>query len=118
MQVLVAKAVLRRPWIKASHLAGTPRALKIAPMQDPEIALACAAIGLLERRGKEDEELCAFLQQKDTGNMTQHSSISEDTSPPSHKQTYEQYNRFSVQQPSHTDKMQAHSHNQTAEQGL
>ena len=67
MQVLVAKAVLRRPWIKASHLAGTLRALKIAPMQDPEIALACAAIGLLERRGKEDEELCAFLQQKDTG---------------------------------------------------
>ena len=64
MQVLVAKAVLRRPWIKASHLAGTLRALKFAPMQDPEIALACAAIGLLERRGKEDEELCAFLQQK------------------------------------------------------
>ena len=62
MQVLVARAVLRRPWIKACHL----RALKIAPMQDPEIALACAAIGLLERRGKEDEELCAFLQQKDS----------------------------------------------------
>ena len=52
MQVLVARAVLRRPWIKACHLAGTLRALKIAPMQDPEIALACAAIGLLERRGK------------------------------------------------------------------
>ena len=66
MQVQVARAVLRRPWIKASHLAGTLRALKIAPMQDPEIALACAAIGLLERRGKEDDELCAFLQQKDT----------------------------------------------------
>ena len=38
MQVLVARAVLRRPWIKACHLAGTLRALKIAPMQDPEIA--------------------------------------------------------------------------------
>ena len=66
MQVLVARAILRRPWIKASHLAGTLRALRIAPMQDPEIAIACAALGLLERRGKEDEELCAFLQQQDT----------------------------------------------------
>ena len=63
MQVLVARAILRRPWIKACHLAGTLRALRIAPMQDPEIAIACAALGLLERRGKEDEELCAFLQQ-------------------------------------------------------
>ena len=66
MQVLVARAILRRPWIKARHLAGTLRALRIAPMQDPEIAIACAALGLLERRGKEDEELCAFLQQQDT----------------------------------------------------
>ena len=66
MQVLVARAILRRPWIKASHHAGTLRALRIAPMQDPEIAIACAALGLLERRGKEDEELCAFLQQQDT----------------------------------------------------
>ena len=65
MQVLVARAILRRPWIKARHLAGTLRALRIAPMQDPEIAIACAALGLLERRGKEDEELCAFLQQQD-----------------------------------------------------
>ena len=32
-------------------------------MQDPEIAIACAALGLLERRRKEDEELCAFLQE-------------------------------------------------------
>ena len=66
MQVLVARAILQRPWIKARHLAGTLRALRIAPMQDPEIAIACAALGLLERRGKEDEELCAFLQQQDT----------------------------------------------------
>ena len=35
-------------------------------MQDPEIVIACAALGLLERRRKEDEELCAFLQQQDT----------------------------------------------------
>ena len=28
--------------------------------------MACAALGLLERRGREDEELCAFLQQQDT----------------------------------------------------
>ena len=48
--------------------------------------------------------------------MTQHSSTSEDTSPPSHKQTYNQYSRFSAQQPLHTDKTQAHSRNQAAEQ--
>ena len=65
MQVLVARAILRRPWIKTCHLAGTLRALKIAPMQDPEIVLACAEIGLLERRRKEDE-LCVFLQQQDS----------------------------------------------------
>ena len=62
MQVLVARAILRRPWIKARHLAGTLRALRIAPMQDSEIAIACAALGLLERRRKQDNELCAFLQ--------------------------------------------------------
>ena len=32
----------------------------------PRIALACAAIGLLERRCKKDDELCAFLQQRDS----------------------------------------------------
>ena len=70
MQVLVARAILRTPWIKACHLAGTLRALRIAPMQDSEIAIACAALGLLERRGKEDEELCAFLQQQDTSPLS------------------------------------------------
>ena len=65
MQVLVARAVLRRHWIQAQHLPGVLRALKIAPMQDPGIALASAAIGLLERRAKEDDELCAFLQNQD-----------------------------------------------------
>ena len=64
MQVKVAKAVLRRHWIQARHLPGTLRALKIAPMQDPEIAFACAALGLLERRAAEEEDLCAFLQQR------------------------------------------------------
>ena len=64
MQVKVAKAVLRRHWIQARHLPGTLRALKIAPMQDLEIAFACAALGLLERRAAEEEDLCAFLQQR------------------------------------------------------
>ena len=64
MQVKVAKAVLRRHWIQARHLPGTLRALKIAPMQDPEIAFVCAALGLLERRAAEEDDLCAFLQQR------------------------------------------------------
>ena len=45
-------------------------------MQDPEIAIACAALGLLERRGKEDKELCAFLQQQDTNFEGDRSSYS------------------------------------------
>ena len=65
MQVLVARAVLQRHWLQAQHLPGALRTLKIAPMQDPEIALACAAIGLLERRAREDDELCAFLQNQE-----------------------------------------------------
>ena len=63
-QIKVAKAVLRRHWIQARHFPGTLRALKIAPMQDPEIAFACAALGLLERRAAEEDDLCAFLQQR------------------------------------------------------
>ena len=64
MQVKVAKAVLRRHWIQAKHLPGTLRALKIAPMQDPEIAFACSALGLLGGRAREDDELCAYLQRQ------------------------------------------------------
>ena len=36
-------------------------------MQDPEIAFACAALGLLERRAAEEDDLCAFLQQRNKG---------------------------------------------------
>ena len=62
MQVQVAKAVLRRHWIQAQHLPGVLGVLKIAPMQDIEIAFARAAVGLLERRAREDLALRAFIR--------------------------------------------------------
>ena len=61
------EAVLRRHWIQAQHLPGVLRALKIAPMQDIEIAFARAAVGLLERRAREDSALRSFVRDPTLG---------------------------------------------------
>ena len=61
LQVRVARAVLHRHWLQARHLPGVLRCLRIAPMQDIEIAFACAAVGLLERRAATDLQLRQYL---------------------------------------------------------
>ena len=61
LQVRVARAVLHRPWLQACHLPGVLRCLRIAPMQDLEIACASAAVGLLERRAATDQSLKQYL---------------------------------------------------------
>ena len=61
LQIRVARAVLHRHWLQARHLPGVLRCLRIAPMQDLEIAFACAAVGLLERRAATDPLLRQYL---------------------------------------------------------